>query len=92
MSKLGRGGRGPADGPHNSQGFQQDWALFSGEMSLSAMHGGNWKDVDILREYFKQHKQEHDEIKRRAWCIAPGELRRLFERIMLWWKNKGAKK
>jgi hypothetical protein len=42
--------------------------------------------------YEKRGRGEYEEIKRRAWCIAPGELRRLFERIMRWWKDKGPKK
>lgn len=81
---YGKGRRGPADGPHNSQGFEQDWIYFSAEMRASHEHKKHWDQLAQIRKYFEAHPMELANVREDWWRMPWVHKSELFERIFVW--------
>lgn len=44
-------------------GFQQDWRLFQGMREISLQHRTNWAEVEMIREYLKQHPAQEYKLR-----------------------------
>lgn len=75
---YGRGRRGPADGPHNSQGFVYDWRFLNAVMSLSSARDRFNTHADALHDFLEKHPEERP--SKREMQYEPPE--KLLDRII----------